>query len=326
MTVFDEIAAVIRGNESFALASHIGPEADALGSQLALRLILEALGKEAFVVCRDPVPENLRFLAGSNKVVLPRELVNRPIDVWFVVDCGDLSRVGEEVHRLVADHPMIINIDHHQSNPRFGQLNCVEDQPSTTVILYRLARHLGLKITPPLADCLYAGIIADTDSFRNANVSAAVLQVAAELLEQGTNSREISIQLYERRRPRELRLIARVLSEAQLDDGIIWGSISQEMFHDTGTSANDAERLVEELRATDGIRVAVLFKELNHRRVKVSLRAKDHIAVNGIARVFGGGGHAQAAGCLVEGELEEVERRVLAELRRRLATKGDHAG
>lgn len=325
MNAFDEIAAVIREHERFALATHIGPEGDALGSQLALRLILQACGKEALVVCRDPVPESLRFLEGAMKPMLPKELVGAPIDAWFVVDCGDLSRVGEEVYRLLADHPLIVNIDHHRSNPRFGRINCVEGVPATTVTLYQLTKHLGVSITPQLADCLYVGIIADTDSFRNANVNAEVLRVAAELLNAGANSREISIQLYERRRPNELRLLGHVLSAAHLDDGIIWGSIPREIFRATGTTINEAERLVEELRATDGIQVAVLFKELDNGRVKVSFRSKNGPAVNGVARVFGGGGHEQAAGCLVHGDLAAVEQRVLGELRRRLTAAGQHA-
>ncbi len=326
MNVYDEIATVIREHERFALASHIGPEGDATGSQLALQLILQACGKETFAVCRDPVPESLRFLEGATKTLFPRELVGKPIDAWFVVDCGDLGRVGEEVHRLLADHPLIVNIDHHRSNPRFGQINCVEEAPATTVVLYKLAQHLGVPMTPQLANCLYTGIIADTDSFRNANVNADVLRVAAELFNAGADSREISIQLYERRKPSELRLMGHVFADAHLDDGIIWGSIPREIFHTTGTTINEAERLVEELRATDGIQVAVLFKELDNGRVKVSFRSKNGLAVNGVARVFGGGGHEQAAGCLVHGELAAVERRVLDELRRRLtATAGQYA-
>jgi phosphoesterase RecJ-like protein len=322
MTAYDEIAAVVREHQRFAIASHIGPEGDALGSQLALRLILQACGKEALVVCRDPLPENLRFLEGAARVIFPAKVAAEPIDVWFVVDCGDLSRVGEDLCRLISKHPLIVNMDHHRSNPRFGRINLVDEVPATTVILYQLAQHLGVSITPQLADCLYVGIVADTDSFRNANVNPDVLRVAGELLKAGAKSREISIQLYERRKPSELRLMGRVLSSAQLDDGIIWGTIARETFKDTGTDVNETERLVEELRATDGIRVAVLFKELENGRVKVSLRSKDHVAVNRIAQTFGGGGHEKAAGCLIRGNLAEVQHRVLDELRRHLASNG----
>jgi len=318
----EQVISVIREHRCFAVASHLGPEADAIGSQLALKMMLEAVGKEVWAVLRDPVPDNLKFLPGAGAIRTPAEIPQDAIEAWFVVDCGQLSRVGEVLTQMIDDHPLVVNIDHHRDNPRFGKVNWVVPTASTTMILYQLAKDLGVEITPELATCLYAGIVADTDSFRNANVDPEALSVAAELLSSGARAREIAVNLYERRRPAEMRLLGHTLLNAKVSDGIIWSSIPQELFRSTGADLDDTERLAEELRATEGIRVAVLFKELGNGKIKVSLRSKEGLDVSKVARVFGGGGHLQAAGCLIAGELEEVERRVLSEVRRALEAEG----
>ena len=317
MKELEEIAKVIKEYERFAITSHLGPEGDSIGSQLALRLVLQHLNKETVMVNRDEVPYNLRFLPGADKMLKPQEL-RSSFKVWLVVDCGDISRVGEEIQHLLKQSELIINIDHHLSNPGFGQINYVKPVASACQLIYELARHLGVRISKELADCIYTGIVADTDSFRNANVSHDVFQTAAELLAYGADSRRIAINLYERRQWSELKLMSYVLANAQLIDGIIWSAISKEVFAQTGTSVNETERLVDELRAIEGIEVAVLFKELDNGKVKVSFRAKDRFSVDGIARAFGGGGHEKAAGCLIVGKVADVEAQVLAELKKRL--------
>jgi len=320
----EQILTAIREYERFAVTSHLGPEADAVGSLLAMKQMLEALGKETWAVLRDPIPETLRFLPGADSVHTTLPVSRKSIDAWFVLDCGQINRVGEGILQQLQDHPLIVNIDHHSDNPRFGHINWVKITASTTMILYELAQHLGLTITPELATCLYAGIVADTDSFRNSNVSADVLQVAAELLRCGAQAREIAIQIYERRTLPEVKLLGHTLLNAQIAEGIIWSTIPQEIFRSTDTSVNDTERLVEELRATDGIQVALLFKEMGTGKIKVSLRTKnDGLDVSRVARLFGGGGHKQAAGCLIPGRLEEVEALVLSEVQRALKVESN---
>jgi len=322
----EEVAAAIKEHEYFAITSHMAPEGDAIGSQLALRLILEELGKESVIINRDPVPANLRFLPGANKILRPFEVKSFAFPVWFVLDCADLTRIGDEIQRQIqiqiqgqGQIIIIINIDHHGDNPRFGEINYVVEAASTSQLIYELAKELGIFINKELATCIYTGIVADTDSFRNSNVDPAVLEIAAELLRAGADAREVAIELYERRSPAEMKLMGHVLINAQIDKGVIWSTISQQLFEKTGTTVNDTERLVEELRAAEGIEVAVLFKELSNYKIKVSLRSKDKIDVNKVAQFFGGGGHEKAAGCLIEGELEEVKVKVLEELQRQLA-------
>jgi phosphoesterase RecJ-like protein len=320
--MINEVKAVIRAHARFGILSHIGPEGDAIGSELALRFMLEQLGKEAWAANRDLVPPSLRFLPSADKMLHPTQLRSDEIEVWCIVDCGDLGRIGEDALKLLRDGQIVINIDHHhRDNPRFGHVNFVKEAASTTQLLYELAPHLGVTITPQIATCLYTGIIADTDSFRNSNVTREVLEMAAQLLSYGVNTREIAVNLYERRSLAELKLLGYVLQSAQITDGIIWSSIPTSVFRETNTTVADTERLVEELRSVEGIEVAVLFKELEKGKIKVSLRSKGRAAVNLVARAFGGGGHEQAAGCVIPGELEEVQERVLAELARHLARK-----
>jgi len=316
--MLNELKSVLLEHERFAVLTHIGPEGDALGAQLAMRYILTELGKKALVLSRDPVPPSLEFLPGASSVQRPSAMHGEQIDLWCIVDCGNLSRIGEDIAQLLPRNPKIINIDHHRDNPHFGQVNFVKEAASTTSLIYELAHFLNIKITKELATLLYTGIIADTDSFRNANVTPYVMKIGAELLTFGVNPREVAINLYERKSPEELRLWSHVLTNAQIKNGVIWSGISKQIFRETGTHVNDTERLVEELRAVEGIEVAVLFKELDRNEVKVSLRSKGKAVVNGIARLFGGGGHEKASGCLVEGPLTEVQDRVLAEVHRSL--------
>ena len=318
----EEVIAVFHEHERFAVTSHIGPEADAIGALLGVVHILKGMGKRVWPVLRDDVPDTLRFLPGAGEIRAPNEVPHERVEVWVVVDCGQLNRVGESFLPLIERHPLIVNIDHHQDNPRFGHVNWVVPLASTTMLLYELAQQLGVEISPELATCLYAGIVADTDSFRNTNVTPDTLRVAADLLERGARAREISVNLYERRTLAEMKLMGHTLLSARVEDGIIWSSIPQELFAKTGGGLDDTERLAEELRAADGVRVAVLFKELPTGKIKVSLRTKDTdgqgLDVSRVARVFGGGGHRQAAGCLVPGRLEDVEAAVLGEVRRAL--------
>jgi phosphoesterase RecJ-like protein len=314
----EQIAAIIKEYDRFAITAHLGPEADAIGAQLGVMHILQSFGKEAIPVLRDVVPHNLAFLPGANSIVSPIELDKDAVEVWFVVDCGQLNRVGEGLAKWIEKHPVVVNIDHHKGNPEFGHVNWVQITASTTMIIYELAKLLAVDITPELATCLYSGIIADTDSFRNSNTTVEVLETAAELLHCGADAREITVNIYESRTEGETKLLGYTLLNSQLSDGIIWISIPQSIFNETGATVNETERLAEELRATDGVKVAILLKELPTGRIKVSLRSKDGVDVSDVARVFGGGGHAQAAGCLIEGDLYEVENELISEVKKSL--------
>jgi phosphoesterase RecJ-like protein len=317
--VLEGIIDLIKENQRFALTTHLSPEGDAIGSALALRLVLRRLGKEALVVLQDPAPQSLRFLKGAEGIKCPKGFPEQfDPQLWFVLDCANFERVGEGVARLIERNGRpIINIDHHIDNPNFGQLNYVRQTAATSQLIFKLAQTLKI-IDAEIATSIYAGIVADTDAFRNANTDAAALRDAAALMEHGARANEAILNLYERRTPGELHLLGWTLLHARIEDSLTWCVLSAKTFAELGASHQDTEHLVDTLRTIEGVKVAVLFKELDGGRVKVSFRAKPGFTVNEVAHRFGGGGHEQAAGCVITGELAAVEGEVLEELRRRL--------
>lgn len=319
MNRLKEIENEISHHRKFLIASHRSPEADAIGSQLGLSRVLRQRGKRTILYNRDGVPKNLSFLKGSDSVLKHSELPDEVADVEIVivVDCSDLDRLGDKGKGLVRDLP-VINIDHHQDNTNFGDINYVKPVAATTQIIADLIEYMGLKLDEPIATALYAGIIADTSSFQNENVSANLMAKAADLLESGANARSVIVNMYEREPFSKLKLLGEVLSTAKFEDGIVWAEITPEKMEKAGATQEDTEGVVGKLRTTEGAEVACLFKKLPEDTIKVSLRSKDGVDVSNVAREFGGGGHKVAAGCMVGGKMEEVEKKVLKEIRKEM--------
>lgn len=312
----EAVKEIIKKRNRFAISSHVRPDGDAIGSQLALANLLGRLNKETIIVDSDPPPNNLLFLPQIDWILEPKEAKGKVehIEVWFFLDASSKDRVGKEVLHL-AQGKTIINIDHHIDNPRFGDINYVQDIASTSMIIYNLAKELKVDIDKRTATHIYTGIASDTDTFRNSNTSKQAMAISAVLLGKGVSAREVAINLYEIRTRKQLKLLAYILNEAQFSDGIIWSALPLEILDKTGSSLQDTELLIENLRAVEGIEVAVLFKELAKGKVKVSLRSKDVEDVNDIAKKFGGGGHKKAAGFVMEEELTEVIERVIDEIK-----------
>lgn len=319
MNRLKEIEDEILRHDRFFIASHRSPEADAIGSQLGLSRALRQRGKQTILYNRDGVPKNLSFLKGSNSVLkhseLPAEVAD--VELAIIVDCSDLDRLGDKGKRLVRDLP-VINIDHHQDNTNFGDINYVKSVAATTQIIADLIEYMGLQLDEPIATALYAGLIADTSSFQNENVGPELMSKAADLLDSGANARSVIVNLYEREPFSKLKLLGEVLSTAKFEDRIVWAEITPEKIDKAGATQEDTEGIVGKLRTTEGAQVACLFKKLPEDTIKVSLRSKDGVDVSKVAGEFGGGGHKVAAGCMVDGKLEKVVERVLGEVRKRM--------
>ncbi len=320
MNRLKEVEDVISRHEKFIIGSHRSPEADAIGSQLGLSRALRQRGKKTILVNVDGVPRNLSFLKGADAVKKPGKIDENElsgVEVGIVVDCSDLDRLGNAGKRLFAGLP-IINIDHHKDNDNFGVINHVQDVAATTEIIAELIEYMGLNLDEPMATALYAGIIADTSSFRNDNVGPEVMERSANLLRSGANARSVIVNLYEREPFTKLQLLGKVLSEAEFENGVVWTTITPSLLEEVNATGEDTEGIIGTLRTTEGAMVACVFKELPENRVKVSLRSKGGFDVSQVASKFGGGGHTVAAGCLVEGELEKVRKRVLSEVNKRI--------
>ena len=310
-----EIAAIMRREQSFLILTHYRPDGDAIGSQLALTMILQGLGKTVTAWNDDDVPAKFKFLPGVNLITRP-PATPQYFDVVIAIDTSTWQRVGTAADKI-AGRKHFINIDHHVSNEKFGQINwIVPTAPASGQIVFDLIKHGGFALTPAIAQCLFAAISTDTGSFMFANTTAACLRAAAELVETGINVGELSRHIYESYPYARLRMLQMALADLKLTDhqhtAYFW--LTKDMFANSGAKREDTEGLIDFARAIEGVVVAMLFEELDEPgKFRVSFRSKNALVdVNSIARHFGGGGHREAAGARLSGLPHEVETKVLA--------------
>jgi bifunctional oligoribonuclease and PAP phosphatase NrnA len=312
----DQIGRVLRENERFAVLSHIRPDGDALGSQLALALSLQQLGKKVRVWNEDGMLEKYSFLPRADLLTKPPHAAE-DVDVAIALDTAIQNRLGT-AFTAVRSAKIWINIDHHLSNPGYGDLVHVDPTaPATGQIIFDLIKSQGFPFDREIAENLYAAISTDTGSFQYPKTSARTFEVAAELVCTGINVGQLSQQLYEnypRRRVELLRELLRTM-RFERDGGVASFSLALQTAAELQVIPEDNEGLIDYLRAIRGVIVAVFFEELADGKVRVSMRSKsDAIDVCAICQKFGGGGHTLAAGARVRGTLAEVERNVLEEI------------
>ena len=312
----DQIGRVLRENERFAVLSHIRPDGDALGSQLALALSLQQLGKKVRVWNEDGMLEKYSFLPRADLLTKPPQTAE-DVDVAIALDTAIQNRLGT-AFTAVRSAKIWINIDHHLSNPGYGDLVHVDPTaPATGQIIFDLIKSQGFPFDREIAENLYAAISTDTGSFQYPKTSARTFEVAAELVCTGINVGQLSQQLYEnypRRRVELLRELLRTM-RFERDGGVASFSLALKTAAELQVIPEDNEGLIDYLRAIRGVIVAIFFEELADGKVRVSMRSKsDAIDVCAICQKFGGGGHTLAAGARVRGTLAEVERNVLEEI------------
>ena len=316
MSDLKEICRSLRAAKRIAILSHENPEGDAIGSSLGAYSALSALGKEVAVYNPDPLPSYLGFLPGSSRIqaTIPPEPY---FDTYLVLDCGDRERTGRLLENAKG---RIVNIDHHASNSQFGDLNWVDENASSTgeMIYSLLFQEMGLPLSREAAISLYTAILMDTGSFRFSNTTPKSLLVAASLIKTGIAPDQIASHLYEQRTLGQLHVLGEMLSGIQVEEGgrIAWGVITQQMLSQGRISLEETEGFVNYPRSVGGVEVAAIFKEADLRRYRVSLRSKGSVDVGKVASAFSGGGHHNAAGCTVAGDLNEVRKKVLGEIRR----------
>ena len=306
-------AAALRAAGRVAVVGHVNPEPDCIGSTVGATLVLRGAGVEAQTFNADPVPESLRFLPGAGEIVRAQTLPDA-VGAVLVVDSTDPDRVGG----LLARRPTggrIVNVDHHRTNTRFGDVNWVEPEMSSAAeMIWHLAGALGIRPTPDIAANLLAGIMGDTGSFRFANTTPSALRVAAALVEAGARPDRLADALYDGRRPEEIRLLTDVLGTMALtaEGAVAWIEVTQGALVRAGLSLDDTEGFINYPRSIRGVEVAVAFKEVGPASTKVSFRSRGRVDVAAVAARFGGGGHRQAAGCTLALPLTEARDLVLA--------------
>lgn len=296
----------IQGARHILVASHVRPDGDAIGSLLGLGLGLQGAGKHVHMLLADGVPSSFRHLPGAEQV---RKQPQAEIDLVITLDCADRDRLGS----LLPEHtPVHINIDHHDTNTHFAELNLVD--ADAVAVAAMLAQHfpaLGLEITQPVAENLLTGVITDTQGFRTQSVTPEALRLAADLIELGADLPQLYHLALAQKSFQAARYWGKGLAQLQGDDGLVWATLTLADRRAVGYPGSDDADLIDLLSSITGASVAVIFVEQNSRKVKVSWRAKENYDVSQVAAQFGGGGHKVAAGAMISGELSHVQDNVL---------------
>lgn len=311
--LFSQIASIIQQNQRFLVTAHRHPDGDAVGSALGLTLLLRRLGKDVVLFNDTPYPMQFHFL--EEVETLQTDLQQEaPFDVTILCDCGEVSRAPEGFPEP-PQRGFFLVIDHHATCAREGELNLNESTaPAVGLLIYQLAHFLQVPIDLPIAQALYCSLVSDTGSFRYQKTTPYTMRVAAELLEIGVNPWEISSNLFESNPLERQRLLALALDTIEMhhDGQLAYLTITQQMYQRTNTTHQESDGFINFARGIRGVEVAVLFSQRDEeaQQWKLSLRSRGSVNVSAIASQFGGGGHFNAAGALLSGELHDLKTRV----------------
>ena len=304
----------IRAHRRFLVTTHARGDGDAIGSVLAAAGILRALGKRAQVVHEGPILEELRALPGAGSIAIGLRAVRPGYDAALVLDATGPDRC--EGLQPALDGVFTINIDHHKTNIRFGDVNWVDPKAAATgELVWRLATQAGLRLDRGLATCLYAALLTDTGRFSFSNTTPAALAAASDLLACGVRPADVARPLYRNRTREDLRLLGACLRAARFsrDGRLGWLWLTKAMVRRHGARAHDSQEYIDVVKSVRGVDVAILFRDTDGPgAVKVSVRTERPVDATALVGPFGGGGHPRAAGATVRGTRRAVERAVLA--------------
>ncbi|MCP4203788.1 MAG: bifunctional oligoribonuclease/PAP phosphatase NrnA [bacterium] len=303
--------------ERFIITSHLNPDGDAVGSSLGLARLLRRFGKVAQVWLHDPVPSMFAQLAGSDRVHTgsdPPSGFPGNFDAAIALECPSLSRSGLDKALGEID---VLNIDHHLGNESYGLANWADSSaPALGEMILTLAEKLKIPLDPKTATCLLVALVSDTGGFRFSNSSDRAFTAAAELVRRGAQPQQISQWLYESRSEASLRLLQEMLGSLEVHEHgrVATALLTREMFERSGAAREDTEGMVDFPRSIASVEAVGLIREIDGNRVKVSLRSKDRVNVEEIARRNGGGGHRNAAGFRLDASAAAARQTVIDEL------------
>ncbi|NJC87632.1 MAG: bifunctional oligoribonuclease/PAP phosphatase NrnA [Desulfuromonas sp.] len=311
--MIESVLSAIREGRRFLVASHENPDGDAIASTLALANALHEMGKDVVAYNRDGVPDDYRFLPGWETVVttIPDDA---RFDVGFVLDAGELRRAGSWIKGTCRT---LVNIDHHPHSENFGEIHWVDEKASATgVLVYRLLRAADWPISRDVATSIYTTILSDTGSFRYSNADPEAFQVAGEMVALGVDPWSIASGLYESQEESRLRLLALALPTLDVASCGTFAAITvtEEMLAATGSRPEHTDRFINYPRSIRGVEVAIFFRQTGPNCYKVGFRSKGKVDVGALAREFGGGGHHNAAGAMIDGPLPAVRDQVFSRL------------
>ena len=316
----DQIINRIKVAEHILLASHSDPDGDAVSSLLALGLAIGKIGRKTTIYNASPIPAVYRFLPSVERIVRHIKKANT-YDVALILDCGDLSRIGE-ASSTVNQIPMVINIDHHISNTGFGDIQLIDPMAcSTAEIVYRLIKAMDVNIDSAIATSIYTGILTDTGSFRFSSTNQAAFAISKEMIELGVEPHEVAQHVYGTYSLGRIKLLNLALDSIEISENgkLSIMTVTDAMFTETRTQPEDVDGMINYARRIEDVKVAALIQEQKNgktgsngqRCYHVSLRSDGSVDVAAIAGSFGGGGHASAAGFQVETTLSKLKSDII---------------
>jgi bifunctional oligoribonuclease and PAP phosphatase NrnA len=309
-TPFSIIADAIRAARRIGAVSHLRPDGDALGSLLGLTQSLALAGKEVIAISQDGVPWHLEFMPGSDKILKPDGQQVLDIDLAIALDTATADRIGQNSTVALSAASMLINIDHHGSNPRYGHLNYIDSSaPAVGEIVYDFLKAEGFPMNDSVRQNLFVAISTDTGSFRYSSTSAHTHQVVAEMMSAGLDTARLATLLYSQNPMRRVELLRTMLNEMEFraDNRIASWNYPQSTKARIGVEPGDTEGLIDNLRCIDSVLAAVIFEETRDGSIRVSARSKsDSINVANVCAQFGGGGHKAAAGATLSGPINQA--------------------
>ena len=317
------VAEAIRNAKTVAICCHVNPDGDTIGSGLATRLGLEKLGIRADVYCQDKVPDNLMFLPGAKEVLNADAIGEKRYDLLLCVDISDAARMGKCA--LLRDRCAAwAQVDHHGTNPAYATCNDIDGNASANCLLiYELLNRLNVAVDGEIAKCLYAGISTDTGNFAFSNTGSEAFKVMSELMEHGLPLQDMNRILFRERAKEQVLLMGRMLSRIQYrhQGQMAVMTLTAKDFEECGALPEHADTLVNVGLDTVGVKTALLAREHTDGTIKFSLRAVAPWRVDQVASAFGGGGHSQASGISMKGELSEVTEKVAQALEKAMDGK-----
>lgn len=303
MNSFHDLQSLIKKHQTFAISTHVNPDGDAIGSELAFYTYLNTLGKTVKIFNTDPVPKKYQFLPKWEKIENAQAAMEYSPEVFIILDASSLDRIGNFLSKQLIPINAVVNIDHHITAEEFGDYNIIVPKASSTAeIIYKYFKSNQIQIEPDSALCLYSGLMFDTGCFRFSNTTPETHRIAADLIDHGNFAPdEVYSKIYEHLPLGKIHLLGQTLRTLKLsDDGrIAWILITQEMLKYTETTLDDVEGFVNQIQAIEGVEVAFCACELQDGNTKVSLRSEGKVDVASLAAEFKGGGHDRASGCRI---------------------------
>lgn len=310
----DKLSEIISNSDSIAVTSHVNPDGDSIGSILALWLALKQKHKNAEVFINEELPDKYRFLPQSNHIKKYEDIEGKGFDLFFALDCGNETRLGHGIEAMKKSK-FIVNIDHHVSNTKFGDINIIDiDSSSTCEMVYFIIKNMGLTIDQQIATCIYMGIVTDSGNFMYDNVTEKTHLVVAELIKTNIIKQDIIYNLYQKKSVNSMRFLGYSLTNMNIELGgrLAIFQVSSDLLGKFNITNDDVKGLVNYGRDIESVDIAVSIVETDNNEVRLSFRSKhDDVDVGAMAQLFNGGGHKKASGAVLSTTLDEAKNKVI---------------